>query len=87
MALSNGHQLNALLASFHRLQNSFNRYETLLKEAAPLYDDEKSPGPPFDSFYHVEVLDRARKNMSKLLEESDDHWQMLESGAEVSVTT
>ena len=42
------------------------------------YDVAAIPGPPFDMFYHLEVVDRLRPNLTEILDAMRDEWQFLD---------
>ena len=48
-----------------------------MRRVSPLYDPHSRPGPPFDAQYHLEVLDRARANLSEWVRDSRDEWADL----------
>jgi hypothetical protein len=63
--------------AFRQTWHHFRRYEAALARVAPTYDVEVEPGPPFDMFYHLEVLDRARLALARAMHESRGVWYDL----------
>lgn len=60
--------------AFRQTWHHFRRYEAALARVAPTYDVD---GPPFDTRYYLEVLDRARLALARAMHESRDVWYDL----------
>ena len=64
--------------AFQALAYALRRYDAAMGRAAPLYDPTSPQGgPPFDMWYHLEVIDRLRRNVSLLVDETDARWNEL----------
>ena len=68
-------------ASFGALERGFSRYRKHLGDCAPDYDASRSPGPPFDMYYHLEVLHRMLANMTDWIEDARGMWYDLRGNA------
>ena len=64
--------------SFERMFDAYEDYTRRLREIVPIYDVAAIPGPPFDMFYHLEVVDRLRPNLTEILDAMRDEWQFLD---------
>lgn len=65
--------------AFHVLERDFRKYRFALNECAPEYDINRSPGPPFDMYYHLEVLHRMLANMSHMIHDASEYWHVLKT--------
>ena len=63
--------------SFYALERNFEKYKKALDECSPQYDVSKSPGPPFDMYYQMEVLHRMLTNMTTWMQEAKFLWYDL----------
>ena len=69
--------VHAAREAFSSLAHTFDIYDAALRKVAPFYNPDVPPGPPFDMYYHLEILDRLRQNVSSLLDESEGVWDDL----------
>ena len=63
---------------FNKASNHFLLFHRLLQAVAPTYDCDSPPGPPFDMYYHLEIIDRLSSNMTAILQEMREEWQLLQ---------
>ena len=63
--------------SFHSFERNFVKYKRALDDCSPQYDKSKSPGPPFDMYYHLEGLHRMMTNMTTWIQEARGLWYDL----------
>ena len=64
--------------SFEHMFHAYKDYARRLRQIVPMYDVSATPGPPFDMFYHLEVVDRLRPNLTEILDAMRDEWQFLD---------
>jgi hypothetical protein len=70
-------EILATRRNFTSLLMRHNEFSYSLASVAPLYDPRRSPGPPFDIYYHLELIDRLHRNVTRLLREMESEWNDL----------
>jgi len=63
--------------AFHALERHVEKYKQALDGCAPEYSVQSSPGPPFDMYYHLEILHRMLPNLTRFMEEAAGEWYDL----------
>lgn len=70
--------VGAARIAFIRFHGAFRGYSAALRATGLSYNTNGGPiGPPFDMWYHMEILDRLLDNFSKSFDESVTAWQSI----------
>ena len=63
--------------SFLRLSSAADEYARHMQRVGPVYDSTVPPGPPFDMYHHLEVIDRLLPNLTAVLQQMQHEWEFL----------
>ena len=69
--------INMTYTTFRAMARAFRGYRLALSGVAPVYDRTTDAGPPFDMYYHLEVLHRGLHAGQAWLDAAEASWQDL----------
>ena len=69
--------IRAVHQNFEAMLTCHDEYVVALAKVAPIYDLHRRPGPPSDMYYHLELIDRIKNNITSLLREMSSEWEEL----------